>query len=42
LRAPPVDRELHWRVLARYVAYHVRELHALATPPHAAAGAAHA
>ncbi len=40
LRAPPVDRELHWRVLERYVAYHVRELQALATPPHAAAGAA--
>ncbi len=40
LRAPPLDRELHWRVLERYVAYHVRELHALATPPHAAAGAA--
>ncbi len=40
LRTPPVDRELQWRVLERYVTYHVRELHAFATPRHAAAGAA--
>lgn len=39
LRAPPVDRELHWRALERYVTYHVRELHAFAMPRHAAAGA---
>jgi DNA repair protein RecO (recombination protein O) len=43
LRVPPIDRALHWRVLQRYVAYHVRELRALATPPeHAPVGATRA
>lgn len=39
LRHPPADRALHWRVLAQYLGYHVRELHALtdgARPPVAA------
>lgn len=30
LRCPPADRALHWRLLARYAAYHVRELRSLA------------
>ena len=30
MRCPPQDRPLHWRLLARYVAYHVRELKSLA------------
>lgn len=43
LRMPPVDRALHWRVLQRYLAYHVRELHAFAAPlEHAAVGVARA
>lgn len=29
LRCPPADRALHWRLVARYVAYHVRELRSL-------------
>ncbi len=30
LRSPPADRALHWRAMTHYVAYHVRELRALA------------
>lgn len=29
LEQPPQDRDLHWRLLARYVTYHVAELHSL-------------
>jgi len=29
LKRPPAERPLHWRLLAQYVAYHVRELHSL-------------
>jgi DNA repair protein RecO (recombination protein O) len=39
LRAPPEDRPQHWRLLARYVAYHVRELKSLASAQDATSGA---
>lgn len=40
LARPPARRDVQWRVLARHVAYHARELNSLAALPRAAAPAA--
>ncbi len=40
LARPPLDRELHWRLLTHYVGYHVRELRSLAGRGRPAAPAA--